>query len=226
MARLKVNHANIGKFGVFIVDLTDEERPEEVQAEALCGVIQVVDYANTGAAAYCLLFQGLVKKGDGAAALDLVNTTKPCGGSGLVSNRLGYPELTYVEPMRPSTHYEPPVFMVSGDLVVDFAFDLEDIIYEDEYPMPRYHSASHLGVLLHALREINGLPNDHAGSYSPFLTPEMPLRKYFPEEIVAAKLAALDLAAGFEVPEFNHLEGESSRRLTRDAEQEGGGDEA
>lgn len=226
MARPKVNRDNIGKYGVFLVGLTDDEHPEEGLTEAPYGVMQVVDYHHEFGGAYCLLFKGLVNRSDFAAAVGLVKRTNPCGSLGYVASSLRFPEFQYAGPARPSLHYEPPVFMINGDLVVDFADSLMEIIYEDEYPMPELYSESQSGVLKAALRHINGLPHDYDTSLMRFCAPKIPLRKYFPEEVVAAKLAALDRAAGFDAPEFNHLEGECPRRLARDAEQEGGGDEA
>lgn len=203
MARPKVNRKNIGLYGVFLVDLTDEEYPTDARDEAKRGVMQVVDYDDDTDSAYCLLFCGTVNDGDYNSAVKMVETESPSAGFGFIASSLRFQEIQYAGAVRPSLHYRPPAFMVNGNLVHDFSGSLEETIAEDESPMPPYQDDSTLGLLIDALRHLNQLPNDFDATDLEAYPPKIPLRKYFSEDVVGAKLAALDKAAGFNAPEVD-----------------------
>lgn len=186
MPRLKRNRKNLGKYGVFLVELLTGRY----------GVMQVVDYDESNGA-YCLLFEGLLAKGECEKALEIVQTRKPVAAGGLIGALLADPEFEYVGPVRPSLHYEPAIFRIGDYSANDFSGTIHGSLGHHDEPMPDYSGVSTLGGLFDAFEEINGLPFEEMAVPPNFMRPKVPLRKYLPDSVVDDKLAALDRAAGY-----------------------------
>lgn len=177
-------------FGAYIVTTSRDHR----------GVLQVVE-VNEDGSTFCLLYPGAVADGDALGALRIISSTEPFAARTLVPGPLTWDDVVYCGVVPPSWNYEPQAYRVDqgdrpgiGDLTGEL-WQGVDGAEASRLPRAEYGTFGAIASLLDWKN--HGTPLEYADR-NPVSEHPLALRDVLGDREVAAKLAALDTAAGFD----------------------------